>query len=436
MRRLFLAIGFLSFVLTANASAESLYLTTSSPLRYAYASEDPYVFIAPYFTKVRAALSVSIAKVPASTTATKDIQPSVLRAVWQKTADSGQITYVVSCDLTSLVYPNDTVTFPQAQPKGFSGDKSVLSVSSNTVVVKAESTSPGNYAHGGSMTGAACPPPGDTFSVTFGITPTPVSRGYLYLRRNTFFNDSINVAVGNDGMLSSSDSSSPQQITAILTELAQTAAPFLTGGLLVDQVVPNNTARQKCYSAISSFVKSTPYYNAALAPSGRIDWAIPIENDLLQEDKVALHLKLIPFVPSSGQVNVGKSHPGLVAFFPVPASAQVSCVVTPTAGKRAEVLLSAPTTVNLYTESHFLDPQRDFLTNPQDTFTFNAGFVTGHKYAGTSAARTIVDTLTAPIRALVPSVSVQQNTSVVTGGGKPDQTTTSTQTTTGPPKGQ
>jgi hypothetical protein len=250
-----------------------------------------------------------------------------------------------------------------------------------------------------------------------------------------FFNDNINVVVGSDGMLSGSDSSSPQQITAILTELAQTAAPFLTGGLLVAQQLPNNNARKTCYKAISSFVKSTPYYSAAVAPAGRIDWPIPIEGDFLQEEKVALHLKIIPFMRSTGQVNFGKSHPGLVAFFPVPASAEVSCVVTPTSGAPVQILLSAPTTVNLYTESHFLDPQRDFLTNPQDAFTFNAGFITGHKYTGTSSAMTIVDTITAPIRALVPSVSVQQTTSVVTGGGKPDQTTTTTQTTTAPSKG-
>jgi hypothetical protein len=61
------------------------------------------------------------------------------------------------------------------------------------------------------------------------VSPTPLSRGYLYLRRNAFFYDSVDFSVGSDGMLSNSDTSSTQEITAILTELAETAAPFVTG---------------------------------------------------------------------------------------------------------------------------------------------------------------------------------------------------------------
>ena len=44
----------------------------------------------------------------------------------------------------------------------------------------------------------------------------------------------------------------------------------------------------------------------------------------------------------------------------------------------------------------------------QDTFTFNAGFITAHKVVEQSSAKTAVDTVTAPIRALIPSVTVQQ----------------------------
>src|SRR6202030_371877 len=98
-----------------------------------------------------------------------------------------------------------------------------------------------------------------------------------------------------------------------------------------------------------------------------------------------------------------------------PAKATLACVV----GKRETIFLSAPSTINLYTASQFVDPQRDFLTGPQDTFTFNAGFIVGHKYVDQSSAKTVVDTITAPIRALVPSISTQQNIQVQTGGGKP-----------------
>jgi hypothetical protein len=47
----------------------------------------------------------------------------------------------------------------------------------------------------------------------------------------------------------------------------------------------------------------------------------------------------------------------------------------------------------------------------------------------------IVRAVTAPVRALMPSVTITTNTQLQTGGGKPDQTTTSTQTQTAPPKG-
>src|SRR5262249_3347568 len=100
------------------------------------------------------------------------------------------------------------------------------------------------------------------------------------------------------------------------------------------------------------------------------------------------------------------------------------------------VYLTTPSVINIYTQSRFVDPQRDFLTGPQDTLTFNAGFIVAHKYSNQSSVKTIVDTLTAPIRAMIPSVPIQQNTQIQTGGGKPEQTTTTTSTTIGPPKSQ
>jgi hypothetical protein len=126
-------------------------------------------------------------------------------------------------------------------------------------------------------------------------------------------------------------------------------------------------------------------------------------------------------------------------FFLVPTAASILCVVTGGSDKSPKAqqtfYLAPPTVLNLYNESHILNPQRDFLTNPQDTYTFSAGIITGHKYAGQSPVKTVVDTLTAPVRALMPSVQVTQTTQVQTGGGKPDQTTTTTQAQTGPSKG-
>ena len=97
--------------------------------------------------------------------------------------------------------------------------------------------------------------------------------------------------------------------------------------------------------------------------------------------------------------------------------------------------MSLPQVVNLYLYSYFINPQRDFLTNPQNTLTFDKGVITGHKYAAQSSAKTAVDIVTAIPRAITPSVTITTNTQVQTVGGKPSQTTTSTQTQTAPPKG-
>jgi len=448
MRRLFLVTEILALGLVTGVSAESLYLTTSQPLEnVGYESNGSYTFIAPYFTHVKTKVSVSIVKAATTANSTaRAVSPAVLHAVWAKPAGGhGLITYSVSCDLTSVIHaPGDSISVSQ-MPTPFGGHQDVLSVTSDTVVVGPVDTQPNpTTATGGTITDVSCPSPGgDTFSVTLGVTPVPTSRAYLYLRSNAFFNDSVNVSVGSDGMLSSSDTSSAQQITAILTELAQTAAPVLSHEFKT--IVSPPSPRQKCYNAVASFVKSAPYYDAKLYNKIQhfVDWQIPI-SDPLSIEQVVLHLTLRTLVPSRGQVSVDQWngqywqhwHYGLVAFFPVTASAEIYCTIGDPDDPNHYVLVSSPTIVNLYSESHFLDPQRDFLTNPQDTFTFNSGFITGHKYLEQSPAKTIVDTLTAPLRAIIPSVSTQQTTQVQTGGGKPAQTTTTTQTTTGPPKAQ
>ena len=50
----------------------------------------------------------------------------------------------------------------------------------------------------------------------------------------------------------------------------------------------------------------------------------------------------------------------MVAFFPVPALVALVCFFVDHKAD-APILLTMPQIINLYTESHFLDPQRDFL---------------------------------------------------------------------------
>src|SRR5262249_46843897 len=98
------------------------------------------------------------------------------------------------------------------------------------------------------------------------------------------------------------------------------------------------------------------------------------------------------------------------------------------------VYFGPPQVLSVYTLRHVEDPQRNFWTSPQDTYTMNDGIITGHKFSDQSAAKTVVDLITSPIRAALPSVTTQTSTSIQTGGGKPDQTTKGSSTSVAPPR--
>lgn len=432
MWRALWAIGFLILGWIDGASADSLYLTTSAPIpEVGYASNNSYTFVAPYFTQVQTLLSVSITKVAASGNSAPKA-PSILAAKWDN--QSHQSTFTVSCDLSSVLIPPTTINVSSAG--GFNLQNAAVpagGVTKNTVVVTGPNTDPGPYnSRNGTISGANCPLPGDTFNINFTVTPVGKTRGYLYLRRNSFYSDTVNVAVGSDGLLSSSDSQSVQQITAILNELAQTASPFLAAE--VARTSYSGDDRQTCYETIADLVKSVPYYNAYPLQPGKRVWSAYMSDD----KNVSINLQFDPLVRPTRQEGIGKSHDGLVTFFPVPATATIYCSVTKPGDKGLSakpVVLGAPTVVSLYTERHVLNPQRDFFTNPQDTFTFNAGIITGHKYTSQSPAKTVVDTITGPIRSIMPSVTVTQSTQVQSSGGKVTGTTNSTSTQTAPSKG-
>jgi hypothetical protein len=265
--------------------------------------------------------------------------------------------------------------------------------------------------------------------LTIGVLPVPKSRAYLYMSKNALYNNSVNVSVGSDGLLSNLDSSSIQQVTAILTELAQTAAPFVGAP---ERVAPPPNPDQICLQGIRNLIANLPYYKV-IPDIGQKSNSFPLTGVADGKGNTAsLSLNLdIPQVVSTGPATVGsEGHVGLMAFYPVPASASINCVASGTS-----VPLTPPLNVSLYLESHFVDPKRAFLNAPQDTFTFNEGFITGHKYSDQSSVKTLVDTVTAPVRAIIPSVSVTTQVQVQTGGGKPDQTTNTTTTAVGPSKG-
>lgn len=473
MWRAFWIIEFIALAIASCASAGSLYLTTSGPLEgVGYTANDSYSFIAPYFASVETKVSVSIVKstTPSnsmsnqgskeSAPATPGSPPTISRA--QASAENNTTTLTVSCDLSSVIASNQTIIVSGVEPNSFNGNFVVDSVTPTTVTIKQVISGTITNRNGAIIT-AACPPAATgTLSVTIGVTPVPVRRWYLYLQKDAFYSDTINLGVGIDGMLSNSDTSSAQQITSILNELAQTAASVIGGGgVLRFGVLATKTQpsfRNGCFNAINDLVRPGPYYaewflrrsdwvkdkmkykrvpDPNYHSTGHSEyWEYPLEN---VASGLEMKLRIRPLLLSAGhQVQMSSVNPGLVAFFPVPTEAFVFCRATdkyawsdqPDVGK--VLFLSAPATVNLYTDSRLLDPQRDFLTGPQDTLTFSSGFFIGHKYTVQSPAKTIVDTVTAPIRAMMPSVSVTQSTSVSTTGA----TTTTKSSTITPPKSQ
>lgn len=593
MWRAFCAFAFFALGWVGCASAESLYETLPPQPQKSFGADTSLVFIAPYTTRVETTLSASINKTTTSgnsassaNSASKATSPLVLRASWikappakpdQSNPSEVVIKYQVNCDLKSVLGEKDVISVSGIVPSDF--NKNPLYVTGvevnwitastkappdpGSVPVPAPATASSDskpppaprYISGGSISGVECPTPPDAFTVTLAVTPAPVSRGYLHLRRNPFYDDSVDFGVDTNGMLSNSDTSSTQEITAILTELAQTAAPFMTGALNLalakatdelnlalakvsdeqlktacsdqlkdlcgksiknqkDNLIKNFPsvnladllknlpkelhdalqaaqeaaekaklaleARAVCYKAIANFINTAPYYdtmgfeqidkittppsdprsNPAPAPIWSCDvkrypkcrrsatlqkkssiklTATIVPEDDSVVDAVLINFTLVDRIDSYNQVITDETQTGrwngVVAFFPVPATATIDCEVRRlVAGfpKRvpATVLLSPPTVVNVYTESHFLDPKRDFFTNPHDTFTFTAGLITGHKFTGQSAAKTIVDTITMPIRSMMPSVTVTQSVAV-----SPTGKTTTTSTQTGPPKG-
>jgi hypothetical protein len=257
------------------------------------------------------------------------------------------------------------------------------------------------------------------------LIPVPETRVYLYLSRSALYSDAANVGVGSDGMLTSSTSSSSQQFTAILTELGQTAGGVLGGAgkLFAAHIESTPSDAQICAGAITQITQYGSFYQSFTYNIGS---TIPHVQD---GDGYEIKLDLFPppLVPPH-EYNLSTDNAGFLAFYPYPVTARLDCSLD----DGSIIPLSPSITLNLYVDSHLMHPRRDFLSNPQDSFTLSEGFITGHQFSDQSPVKTVVDTITAPIRALLPSTTV--TTSVQTGGGKPDQTTTST--AIGPPKSQ
>ncbi|MGO9774182.1 MAG: hypothetical protein ACLPSW_32445 [Roseiarcus sp.] len=296
------------------------------------------------------------------------------------------------------------------------------------------------------------------------------SPAFLYLNKSALFSDFAEVHAGDDCLLTSSDSHSDQQVQSILTELAQTAAAVASPSNLVLLTIQNQTwvrpktANEICNKVITETATNGGYFMsfklksvAGHMPSRKtvfyrhnavFDDAAPDDKKLVSNVSIDLILdqKSLTDISHASWDEGSEQHEGFVAYYPRPVSASLICRVQivqnggsadaanskfdKTFKGNYSVMIASPTQLKIYADSDWVDPLRDFFTNPQDTYTLSSGFLTQHKYSASSPAKTVVDTVTSPIRSLMPSVNVK--TTVVSGGGKPDQTTK--ETDVNPPK--
>ncbi len=245
------------------------------------------------------------------------------------------------------------------------------------------------------------------------ILQRPIETGYLYLRPNPLYTTTADFAVSELGIPTKSDTMSSQQLTASLSELAQTAAAI--SARFVAQETPPASLPEACGQEIKA---NAPFYK-------KID--LPIENDagalINTSDSVKIYLA-VDFPKREDGITSFGDVKGFVTYEPSPAIVSINCTASRWPGR--VLVLNEPQLVNILMTRRIVSPKRDFLTSPQDTYTLTNGVITEHRYVDQSAFKNVVDLITQPIRSALPSVSTQ----VTVGGGKPDQT----QTTYSPPK--
>jgi hypothetical protein len=225
-------------ILASRCFAESLYLTSPVPLP---PDDDRFQFIAPYFPELNTRITVSISK-----------------GAWNKDLPAP------TCTLACIAPAGTAVGFPTCTPSGLPTvtDGTFTCTPSGTPACSSNGTPAGDSTAGrptctSTNSGNYGPP-----VVTISASPVPVARGFLYFTKNALFSDAANVSISTDGLLSGADSSSTQQITAILTELAQTAAAVMEGAPFNAAPPTAQDDRRKCLETINKSASNLPFYRS------------------------------------------------------------------------------------------------------------------------------------------------------------------------------
>lgn len=195
---------------------------------------------------------------------------------------------------------------------------------------------------------------------------------------------------------------------------------------------------QKCRDAFDKVVNQKAFFYGEMRVNrnGRIDTTDI--NTLLQEGTSDTDYKLSIHAEDYEELDGGQLQrvpsdeplPGFIVHEPSSVRISLDCVKN----KIRIMSFASPQIVPIYRIRNVANPQRNFWTNPQNTYTITDGIITAHKFSDQSPAKTLIDLITSPIRAFLPIATTTTTTSVQTGGGKPDQTTSTSATQIAPPK--
>ena len=286
--------------------------------------------------------------------------------------------------------------------------------------------------------------------ITVGAINQPKDKRYLYFHDDMWFNNSAEFHTNNIGYPTKSDTSSVQQVIPMLTALGQAAGQIMalggkammpTGLKETEVETQNNFNKLKanCDKAFSEVVAAPlPFYSEIRVSdvsemNKDLMGANLVLNSLIKTTERGLKFKIKIDPEGEGRADaIPKAVPfeGYVLYEQSSITASLVCEDD----SQIQLYLGTSPLIPVYRDRLQLNPQRAFWKNPTDTITSDNGIITGHKYTNQSPAKTFVDLITAPVRALLPSTTNTTTTSVVTVPGKPDQTTSTTQQQTGPPK--
>ena len=267
---------------------------------------------------------------------------------------------------------------------------------------------------------------GDPIKTNLDIIVRPKNKAYLYLQESPFFADSTDYKLSEFGLLNSSDSQSTQQFTTILTDVGTVAGKAAEDAILFDLVVPLEE---------KDSVKHEPDPCTRIA-SGVYEFDLiddlPLPVKTLDKAQIALTVNIdnggnAPETSDASCINSDEIK-GFCAFEPTPVKLSISC---------GRTLVVAPKIVNSYAVSREIKPQRNFLTNRHEIHSFTNGIHTEMKMDSQSELKGVFDVILAlpkGILSVLPTPTNQTTTQLQTGGGKPDQTTKTTQITIAPPK--